>query len=761
MSQKIGVYIDTGYGIGEALDIDALCAVAKKLKAAVCRTDSYWSAPEKLAIIRNDIANEALTAVIIAGPSPRVLQQEFKFDGVITERCNLREHVVWCHPANDEDTQLLAEDYLRMWIVKTSKYDDRPPFMEATEKGILVIGGGMTGLTAAVEASAAGYQVYLVEKEPQLGGWANKFHKVFTGKPPYDEIVDSPVHEKIKAVNASDKIKVFLGSRVFRISGAPGMFDVVIRPDGPWNDRLVKEQNEWLAAKKAKEAGAQEEPKPAPSSQEEQAGAEAEEPEPTDFEHEDVRVGAVVLAAGWRPEDPVGYEHLGFGQYPDVITNVQMEELAAKGKITRPSDGRPVNSVAFVDCSPAAAEHPWLYSSYVSCLVALKQAHYLRKSNPEGKAYVFYENMRTPGQYEKYYQSLQNDPGVFLSKGTAVSVSNGSGGLSLEVKDTLLGEQIRIGVDLVVLSAGMVPATKDSAIVNLKYRQGPFLPENPFGFNDSHFICFPYETQRTGIYTAGCVRQPMDLMSSEMDGTGAALKAIQCAELVTQGKAVHPRAGDQSFPDIFITRCTQCKRCTEECPFGAYDEKPDGTPMPNPTRCRRCAICMGSCPERIISFRDHHVDMIGSMVKSIEVPDEYSEKPRVVVFVCENDAYPAVDMAGMSRLQYSSFVRFIPLRCLGNINMVWIADALSKGIDGIMLIGCKYGDDYQCHFVKGSELAEYRMGKISETLERLVLESGRIRVHQLAIDEFHTIPKLVDDFMAKLAEFDPNPYKGF
>jgi len=153
--------------------------------------------------------------------------------------------------------------------------------------------------------------------------------------------------------------------------------------------------------------------------------------------------------------------------------------------------------------------------------------------------------------------------------------------------------------------------------------------------------------------------------------------------------------------------------------------------------------------------------MIGSMVKSIEVPDEYSEKPRVVVFVCENDAYPAVDMAGMSRLQYSSFVRFIPLRCLGNINMVWIADALSKGIDGIMLIGCKYGDDYQCHFVKGSELAEYRMGKISETLERLVLESGRIRVHQLAIDEFHTIPKLVDDFMAKLAEFDPNPYKGF
>jgi quinone-modifying oxidoreductase subunit QmoB len=170
---------------------------------------------------------------------------------------------------------------------------------------------------------------------------------------------------------------------------------------------------------------------------------------------------------------------------------------------------------------------------------------------------------------------------------------------------------------------------------------------------------------------------------------------------------------------------------------------------------------MGSCPERIISFRDHSVDMIGSMVKSIEVPDEYSEKPRVVIFICENDALPAVDMAGMNRIQYSPFVRFIPLRCLGNINMVWIADALSKGIDGIMLIGCKYGDDYQCHFVKGSELAEYRMGKISETLQRLVLEPERIRVLQLAIDEFNQLPAMIDNFMELLSGFDPNPYKGF
>ncbi len=153
--------------------------------------------------------------------------------------------------------------------------------------------------------------------------------------------------------------------------------------------------------------------------------------------------------------------------------------------------------------------------------------------------------------------------------------------------------------------------------------------------------------------------------------------------------------------------------------------------------------------------------MIGSMVKAIEVPDEYEEKPRVVAFICENDAFPAVDMAGIDRLSYSPFVRFIPLRCLGNINMVWISDALSKGIDGIMLIGCKYGDDYQCHFFKGSELAETRMAKFSETLQRLMLGSERSRVHQLSIDEYSKLPKLIADFMETLEQSGPNPYKGF
>ena len=147
------------------------------------------------------------------------------------------------------------------------------------------------------------------------------------------------------------------------------------------------------------------------------------------------------------------------------------------------------------------------------------------------------------------------------------------------------------------------------------------------------------------------------------------------------------------------------------------------------------------------------------MIKSIEVPDELEEKPRVLAFICENDALPSVDMAGMKRLKYSSFVRIIPLRCLGSMNTVWISDALASGFDGCLLIGCRKGDDYQCHFVRGSELASYRMENVREKLKQLVLEEDRVEVHELAISDYHKIPKIIDDFMEVIDRVGANPYK--
>jgi quinone-modifying oxidoreductase subunit QmoB len=169
---------------------------------------------------------------------------------------------------------------------------------------------------------------------------------------------------------------------------------------------------------------------------------------------------------------------------------------------------------------------------------------------------------------------------------------------------------------------------------------------------------------------------------------------------------------------------------------------------------------MGACPERIVNFADYSIDSIGSMVKAMDVPEE-EEKPRVLILACENDAYPALDMVGIKGLSYSPFVRIIPVRCLGSVNVVWIKDALSKGIDGIMAIGCKFGDDYQCHFAKGSELLDIRMDKIGEALLSLALEKERVQQVQVAIDEYDKIPGIIKEFMDTIEEVGPNPFKGF
>jgi quinone-modifying oxidoreductase subunit QmoB len=302
-------------------------------------------------------------------------------------------------------------------------------------------------------------------------------------------------------------------------------------------------------------------------------------------------------------------------------------------------------------------------------------------------------------------------------------------------------------------------AEKGARILNLSYRQGTDLPTLKYGFPDSHFICFPYETKRTGIFAAGGVRAPMDLASCDNDANGAALKSIQAVESVYRGAALHPRSGDLSYPEFFMPKCTQCKRCTEECPFGAIDEDDKGTPLPNPMRCRRCGVCFGACPERIISFKNYTVNMVSQSIKAISMPEEVEEKPRILVFACENDAIPAIDMAGMRRLQYNALVRIVPLRCLGSMNSVWVGDALASGFDGVMLMGCRKGDDYQCHFVRGSELAEYRMGNVKEKLKQLALEEERVELHEIAINDYNRIPKLFDDFAETINSVGLNPYK--
>jgi quinone-modifying oxidoreductase subunit QmoB len=133
----------------------------------------------------------------------------------------------------------------------------------------------------------------------------------------------------------------------------------------------------------------------------------------------------------------------------------------------------------------------------------------------------------------------------------------------------------------------------------------------------------------------------------------------------------------------------------------------------------------------------------------------------MVALMCENDAIPALDEAARRGLTWNPWIRIIPVRCLGAVNVVWIADSLSSGIDGFLLIGCKSGDDYQCHYIQGSELAQRRMSNVQETLDRLTLEPERVKIVEISRNEFNRIPEIFEEFAETIEEVGPNPYKGF
>jgi quinone-modifying oxidoreductase subunit QmoB len=627
---------------------------------------------------------------------------------------NVREQVVWSHPPNEDETQNLADDYLRMGIVRAQKAVPPVPYTEARERTVLVVGGGAAGLTAAVEAAQTGFDVVLVEKSDRLGGYAARLHRQFPTRPPYRELEAVDVEAWIRQVEALPNVRILLQAEVAAVSGQPGRFRATVR------------QGSAL---------------------------------------EEIHVGAIVVAVGWVPAEPAGFEAYGVGRYPNVVSSVTLEEMAAKGAIVRPSDGRPATRVAFVLCDGHDDDPHRPYGGTVSSLVALKQALYVRQQRPDATAFIFYADMQTPGQHEYFYKRVQEDVGILFSRGNIRTVAEGAGGdIVLDVDETVLGGAIRMSVDLLVLSMDQVPASLNpdvSGSLHLQYLQGQNLPTTKYGFANSNFICFPYETRRTGIYSAGAVRQAMDLASSTRDGAAAALKCIQCIEQSSAGAAVHPRVGDLSYPGFFMQKCTSCGRCTQECPFGALELDDKSHPMLDPNRCRRCGICMGACPVQIISFNDYSVDMLSAMIKATEIPEDAEGTPRLLVFACENDAYPALDMAGIGRLQSPQSVRVIPVRCLGSVNAILIADAVSRGFDGVGLMGCRPGDDYQCHFIRGSELLDTRMQNVRETLDRLALEADRVRVMEVAISDAHMIPALLEDFVHTVKRIGPNPMKGF
>jgi len=413
---------------------------------------------------------------------------------------------------------------------------------------ILVIGGGISGMTAAIEASEAGCDVVLVEKNAYLGGRVAQMNQYFPKLCP----PSCGLEINLRRIRTNPRIRCLTTAEVEKITGKPGHYTATVkrhpryvnrkctacgacveacpveRPD-EYNFGMCSTKAIYLPFEMAYPLQFVIDGSVCPGTE---CGkcVEACPYQAIDLEMEpetiDVDVQAVIWATGWDPFDAGKIDGLGFGQYPNVITNVMMERLAAPsgptaGKIERPSDGKGIETIAFVQCAGSRDENYLKHCSGVCCMGSLKQARYVREQYPDAQIYIFYIDIRSPGRLEDFYAEAQQDEKLQLIKGKVAKITEDTAGgdLVIEAEDTLSGDRVIQKVSLVVLATGLVPA--DAAV---RIELGGRLERDEHGFLTS-------DQPLAGLLGAGCAKRPVDVAACVRVATGAALKALQsCVE---------------------------------------------------------------------------------------------------------------------------------------------------------------------------------------------------------------------------------------
>ncbi|PID73483.1 MAG: heterodisulfide reductase subunit A [Desulfobacterales bacterium] len=408
---------------------------------------------------------------------------------------------------------------------------------------IMVVGGGISGLTTALEAAEVGYEVFLVEKNPYLGGRVAQLNQYFPKLCP----PTCGLEINFRRIKDNPRIKVFTLAEVEKVDGEPGNYEAVIRI----NPRYVNENctgcgscaqacqgevpNDFNFGMNRIKGAYLPHEMAFPSryvlspriigTEDAKRARDACKYDAIDLDMApktmSLNVGAVVWATGWEPYDATRIDNLGFGRYPNIITNMMMERLAAPGgptagKILRPSDDRAPESVVFVQCAGSRDENHLPYCSYICCMASLKQATYVRAQYPDAKIYIFYIDIRSPGhRYEKFYKMIKEDENIFLIKGKVAEVSENpeTRAVTVVAENAVTGRKIRQEADMVVLATGMQPAA-----ANIK------LPAD-LSYTDDGFVINDFD--KGGMFAAGCANKPADVVSCNQNATGMALKAIQ------------------------------------------------------------------------------------------------------------------------------------------------------------------------------------------------------------------------------------------
>ena len=553
--RKVGVFIcHCGINIAGTVDVDKVAEDIQSYPGvAFATTYKYTCSDPGQQIIKDAIQQHGLDGVIVAACSPAMHETTFRrtaaaagMNPYLLECANIREQCSWVHQNDKGRATEKALLTIQSMVEKVKRNEALDPLSLPLTKKALVIGGGIAGITAALDIADAGYPVILVEKGEHLGGKMADLSGTYLNFAAAPDLLTRRIDRALQHPN----IQVITGAEVVQVDGYVGNFraTVVQGTRGPGLGNTYD-------------------------------------------------VGAVIAATGYERYPQSKLPEYGGGTIPDVIDGLTFEAMLAPGaKIQRPSDGKTPKEVVFVQCAGSRdPEHGVPYCSKVCCMYTAKQAVLFKERVPHGQAYVFYIDIRSAGKgYDEYVQRAMTDYRALYLRGKVSKIFQDGNKVIVWGSDTLSNRQVEIAADLVVLATPM--AAPEGA---KELAQRLHISTNADGFyNEAHPKLRPVESLTAGIFLAGTGQGPKDIPETVAQASAAAAKVMQ---LFSRDEMKAEPTIAQVIPEL----CAACGLCVKACPYGArqVDEILQVATV-NPALCQACGACAAACPNKASVVRN-------------------------------------------------------------------------------------------------------------------------------------------------------------
>jgi len=774
---RIGVFVcHCGLNIAGVIDVKELTEYARTLPNVVYAERSpYTCADPGQEGIRKAIKEHNLNRVVVAACSPRLHEPTFRrcvaeagLNPYLFEMANIREHSSWAHPSTPKEATEKAKEIVKMAVAKARLLQGLGTIKVPVTNKALVLGGGIAGISAALDLANMGYKVYLVERSESIGGHMAQLDKTF---PTLDcsiciegpKMVDVSRHPNIEIISYAD---------ILSVDGFVGNFRVKVRKNpryviaenctgcGECRDVCpIEIPNEWdmnMGVRKAISV---------PFDQAvplvytinmdhciecykcvDVCGARRainfdQKPEEIELE-----VGTIIVATGFDIYLPDDNSLYGYGKYDNVITALELERLIlaagpTAGHVVRASDGKRPRTVVFIQCVGSRDINKYEYCSGFCCMYALKNSILLKEHyGKDIEVYVLYMDMRTHFKgYEEFYRRARDLEINFVrGKASEIIEDQKTKNLIVRAEAIELGEPIEIEAELVVLSTAAVPskgAEEAARILNITRGTDGF-------FMESHPKLKPIDTAVDGIFLAGACQGPKDIPYSVAQGSGTAARAATILSKPTW--EIEPIVAVVD-PDKCRNTSVKCAICVEKCPYGA-PKAPEGKPAQIVTAmCHGCGTCVAECPSDAIT-QMHFTD--AQIFAQIRAALEDNPEDKILGFLCNWCSYAGADLAGTSRFEYPPTVRAIRVMCSGRVDRDFVLEAFRKGAGMVLVAACHL--PYDCHYISGNWKMKARMEALAGMFQKLELSPERFRIEYVSAAEGVKFAELIKEMSEQM-----------